>query len=192
MISMAKLISYIFSPVVVAPGALAILVVQAGINGSNRMLIWLTAFFFASLVPLITLLILRAKKKITDLDVSLREQRFTPLLISLVSYAIAYVFLETMQANNLTRGLVFCSITNLLIMMLITRYWKVSFHAAGLTGPLAALWTLWNAGAWPMMTLTALVGTSRVMLKAHTPAQVIVGSLLGFFLTFIQLKLFFI
>lgn len=192
MISMAKLISYIFSPVVVAPGALAILVVQAGINGSNRMLIWLTAFFFASLVPLITLLILRAKKKITDLDVSMREQRFTPLLISLVSYAIAYVFLETMQANNLTRGLVFCSITNLLIMMLITRYWKVSFHAAGLTGPLAALWTLWNAGAWPMMTLTALVGTSRVMLKAHTPAQVIVGSLLGFFLTFIQLKLFFI
>ena len=192
MIPLAKIISNLFSPVIVAPGALAILVAQAGISGSSRMLIWLTAFFFASLVPLITLLFLRWKKIITDLDVSLREQRFTPLLITLVSYALAYVFLETMEANSLTRGLVFCGLTNLVILMLITRYWKVSFHAAGLTSPLAALWVLWNAYAWPMAALIALVGTSRIVLKAHTPAQVIVGSALGFVLTIVQLKLFFI
>ncbi len=192
MISLAKIISNLFSPVVVAPGALAILVAEAGRSGSSRMLIWLTAFFFASLVPLITLLILRWKKVITDLNVSLREQRFTPLLISLLSYALAYVLLETMEANNLTRGLVFCSLTNLVIFMFITRYWKVSLHAAGLTSPLAALWMLWNAYAWPMAALTALVGTSRIILKAHTPAQVIVGSALGFVLTIVQLKLFFI
>ncbi len=192
MIPFAKIISNIFSPVVVAPGAIAILVSQAGLPGANRMTIWLVVFFFASIVPVVTLMWLRHRGVITDLNISQRDQRFTPLLIVLLSYGAAFIFVEWLQADNITRGLVFCSLTNIIIISFIIRYWKISIHAFGLTSPLAALWVLWNAYAWPMALLTALVGTSRVILKAHTPSQVVVGSVLGFALTIIQLNLFFI
>ncbi len=192
MIPFAKIISNIFSPVVVAPGAIAILVSQAGLPGANRMTIWIVVFFFASIVPVVTLMWLRHRGAITDLNISQRDQRFIPLLIVLLSYGAAFIFVEWLQADNITRGLVFCSLTNIIIISFITRYWKISIHAFGLTSPLAALWVLWNAYAWPMALLTALVGTSRVILKAHTPSQVVVGSVLGFALTIIQLNLFFI
>lgn len=191
MIPIAKLISNLFSPVIVAPAAFAILISQAGLPG-NRMLIWLVILVFAAIVPLLMLLWLRHRGAITDLDVSRRDQRLIPLLVSMLSYGAAFIILELLKADNFTRGLVFCSLTNLIIVIFITRYWKISIHAAGLTSPLAALWVLWNSYAWPMAALAALVGTSRVILKAHTPAQVVVGSIFGFTLTVIQLKLFFI
>jgi len=192
MIVLAKIISNIFNPVIVAPGAFAILINQASNPGSNRMLIWLIVLFFATIVPIVAMLWLKKKGAITDLDVSLREQRLIPLLIGIFSYGAAYVILEWLNADHITKGLVFCSLTNIIIVTVITRYWKISIHAAGLTGPLAALWVLWNSYAFPMAALAALVGTSRVILKAHTPSQVVVGSIFGFVLTIVQLKLFFI
>ncbi|MBB5495702.1 phosphatase PAP2 family protein [Nocardiopsis metallicus] len=58
--------------------------------------------------------------------------------------------------------------------------WKVSVHSlVAVTGAAIAtlLYGAWAALAvWP---LALLVGWSRVQLKAHTRAQVIVGALLG-------------
>ncbi len=192
MVSISKFLSNLFSPVVVAPAAFAILIHETGFPDSNRWILWLIAFVFTALVPVAALIILKKRGMITDLDVSHREQRLPSLVIGLLSYAAAYLFFDWLDAASLPKGLVFCSLINLLVIIAITRYWKISIHAMGLTSPLAALWVMWNSHILPMAALTALVGTSRVVLKAHTPSQVIVGSVLGFSLTFVQLKLFFL
>ncbi len=192
MIPLSKILSNLFSPVIVAPSAFAILINQTGFPNSNRLMLWLIAFLFTAIVPVTTLLIMRKRGSITDLDVSRRDQRLVPLLVGLGSYAAAFIIFDWLGADNLPKGLVFCSLVNLVVVMLITKYWKISIHAMGLTGPLAALWVMWNSYMLPMAALTALVGTSRVVLKAHTPSQVIVGSILGFVLTLVQLKLFFL
>ncbi|KUG25646.1 hypothetical protein ASZ90_004531 [hydrocarbon metagenome] len=35
-----------------------------------------------------------------------------------------------------------------------------------------------------------LVGVSRLLLKVHTPAQIIMGTIYGFFVTLLQLNIF--
>ena len=59
-----------------------------------------------------------------------------------------------------------------LIVQYITRYWKISTHAIGITAPLAALTLIYGRQPLPFMVLIPMVCWARVYLKAHTFAQV--------------------
>ena len=106
--------------------------------------------------------------------------------------AIGFIVLTLQNADAIVRGLMFCFITNTVIIILITRYWKISIHAMGVAGLIAALWV--NGGQSPLIMgfILVLVASARVVLKAHNISQVIVGSFLGMILTYIQLHLIFI
>jgi len=95
-----------------------------------------------------------------------------------------------MKADPLVRGLMFCYMTNTLMTIIITKYWKISIHAMGVAEPLAALWI---AGfQFPLIAIAILVSVSysRVLLKAHTGLQVTAGSIAGFVITYGQLYFF--
>jgi membrane-associated phospholipid phosphatase len=62
---------------------------------------------------------------------------------------------------------------------LITRYWKISTHALGITAPLVALLFLYGTQPLPFLVLIPIVCWARVYLKAHTVLQVVAGSALG-------------
>jgi len=66
------------------------------------------------------------------------------------------------------------------VVLVITRFWKVSIHCAtagGLLGVLVAIFGLWALlGIVPL----AAIAWSRVVLDAHTWLQVAVGTGLGF------------
>jgi membrane-associated phospholipid phosphatase len=85
----------------------------------------------------------------------------------------------------------FCYAINTAIVWFITRKWKISIHAIGLSGPLVALWL--HGFHYPIIMGIALVlvCVSRVILKAHTPAQVIVGLGLGMSLAYFELTILF-
>ena len=68
---------------------------------------------------------------------------------------------------------------NTIIVGFITRYWKISTHAIGITAPLVALWTLYHPAPLPFFVLIPLVAWARVYLKAHTIAQVVAGTALA-------------
>jgi membrane-associated phospholipid phosphatase len=66
-----------------------------------------------------------------------------------------------------------------LIVQYITRYWKISTHALGITAPLAALTLLYGRQPLPFMVLIPMVCWARVYLKAHSVMQVIAGAALA-------------
>ncbi len=66
-----------------------------------------------------------------------------------------------------------------LIVQFITRYWKISTHACGITAPLAALTLLYGRQPMPFFVLIPMVCWARVYLKAHTVAQVVAGAALA-------------
>ncbi|MFD6436287.1 phosphatase PAP2 family protein, partial [Streptomyces venezuelae] len=61
----------------------------------------------------------------------------------------------------------------------LTSVWKVSFHTAAACASLIILTTVQGAWFHAVLPLTALIGWSRVRLGAHTPAQGVVGAVLG-------------
>ncbi|MFH9827941.1 phosphatase PAP2 family protein [Streptomyces bobili] len=64
----------------------------------------------------------------------------------------------------------------------LTAVWKVSVHCTVACAFVALLSCAYDAeGPWPLTAapLVALIGWSRVRLRAHTVAQVMVGCLLG-------------
>ena len=57
-----------------------------------------------------------------------------------------------------------------LVVQYITRYWKISTHAIGITAPLVALTLLYGNQTLPFLILIPMVCWARVYLKAHTLA----------------------
>ena len=96
------------------------------------------------------------------------------------------------NAPQLIQGLMFCYALNTAIVWVITNKWKISIHAIGLGGPLVAFW--FNGIQYPilMLSLMIILCLSRIVLKAHTPMQVIVGSLFSLSFAYFQLKYLFL
>ncbi|MEG3225274.1 MAG: phosphoesterase PA-phosphatase [Methanobacteriales archaeon Met13] len=146
----------------------------------------ITSAFFAGIMPIIIGLIW-AKNKNIDYDLPVKEDRSYPLLLVIFSYVIGVIVLYLIGAPSLTTVLMLCYLNNTVLVLIINHFWKISIHAMGLTGPLTALIYLFG---WPCLIFTILVplvGWSRVYLKKHTPWQVIIGSILGFSLTAVQI-----
>ncbi len=188
----ANIISLIFNPMGYTIVVYYLLIFGREPHSENAYSIFLVCILFSNLVPIFTVLLLKKMGKISDLDASQRKQRILPLTLGIIYSASAYLILSTMAADNLIRGLMFCFMTNSVIIILITKYWKISIHAWGVAGPLAALWL---AGFHYPLTAVLIMGAvnwSRVILKQHTILQVLAGSALGLLLTFAQLRLFFV
>jgi membrane-associated phospholipid phosphatase len=144
--------------------------------------------FFAGVMPIIIGFIWTKRENI-ERDMPVKEDRFYPLLLVILSYIIGLAILYLIGAPALTTVLMVCYLTNTSVVFLINLHWKISIHAMGIAGPLTALIYLFG---WPGLILTLvvpLVGWSRVYLKRHTPWQVIIGTFLGFSLTAGQIYL---
>ncbi|MCU0333108.1 MAG: phosphatase PAP2 family protein [Ignavibacteriaceae bacterium] len=147
----------------------------------------LVAFFFGFAAPIILFVVLRKRKKIVDLDASVKEERTTPFLISVGFYLIGLIILVFFNVNIISIAFWFCYISNTLVTILINRHWKISAHAMGAAGPLAALIYTFGPKALIFTLIVFLVGWSRIQLKVHNLAQVIAGILLAFVSTYLQI-----
>jgi membrane-associated phospholipid phosphatase len=74
--------------------------------------------------------------------------------------------------------------------MIITRWWKISTHAFGITGPFAAMFLLFGLAPLPYLIVVPLVWWARVYLRAHTMAQVLAGATLAVASTLAVFRLF--
>ncbi len=148
----------------------------------------LTSAFFAGIMPIIIGSIWTKNKNI-ERDMPVKEDRFYPLILVILSYIPGVGVLYLMDAPALTTVLMVCYLTNTCVVFLINLHWKISIHAMGLAGPITALIYLFGWTGLILTLLVPVVGWSRVYLKRHTPGQVIIGSILGFVLTAAQISL---
>lgn len=147
----------------------------------------LVAFLFGFTAPIILFIVLRKRGKIVDLDASVKEERTTPFLISVGFYLIGLIILIFFNVNIISIAFWFCYISNTLVTILINKHWKISAHAMGAAGPLAAVTYTFGPIALLFSVIVFLVGWSRIQLKVHTLSQVLAGVILAFFSTYLQM-----
>jgi membrane-associated phospholipid phosphatase len=115
----------------------------------------------------------------TDKHVRVREQRAVPLLATMASVLIGISLLVVLQAPREVFALVVAMLVGLITTMMVTVWWKVSVHTAVAGGVVVILLLAYGAGMAPLVLGIAAIGWSRVALRDHTPAQTVVGALLG-------------
>lgn len=141
---------------------------------------------FIVLIPITLWLFWNVKTgKYSNLDVSNRNQRKTLYFFveaTLVVYLL-YVFLK-----NDTVDWILLFLLILLIVMQISNYFiKSSMHTA-FNIFVAALFfsqNVWLGFVW--LVLAFIIGFTRIILKRHTPKEVLMGGLIGTIVSFIYL-----
>ena len=158
----------------------------------SRHLLFFISILFTNILPLFTIIYYNKLGKLSAFDAPLRQERIELLVIAAIYNAIGFILLDYLGASQLIKGLMFCYAINTAIVWRITIYWKISIHMVGIGGPIIALW--FSGFEYPIVmgSIIILVSTARVILKAHTPAQVIAGTLFAMVFAYIELTLLFL
>tara|TARA_R110002074_G_scaffold51664_2_gene130514 strand:- start:332 stop:955 length:624 start_codon:yes stop_codon:yes gene_type:complete len=190
-------ISVIFQPLVI-PTLMVVtlfyMVPEATVvpNGAKWAVLLLISFS-TFMVPLLGLVGLRFSEVINSLQLPERKERIYPFALVSVFYSMTLAFfywkLNIDQLLIVTLGLVTIS---LILLTLITIFWKISAHQTAMGGWLAIVSVLSiRFNSEPLfyyflliIVLSGLIGTARLYLNAHRPSEVYAGFILGFGICF--------
>ena len=176
---LARILSTIFNPFLTA---LALFIILSHIRARTTEEFWWLLFlstFFTSIAPMLFIFWLYATDRISDLDMSVREEREKVFGVFVVFYLLGTITLWLTHSPRLLIATMAGYSLSTIIVQYITRYWKISTHALGITAPLVALCLLYGRQPLPFLALIPSVCWARVYLKAHTVMQVIAGAVLG-------------
>ena len=127
-----------------------------------------------------------------------RKQRIVPFIfISLYYVLTAYLFTSRLFfVNELLIACISVVAALIVLLTLITFWWKISAHSMAMGGSIGLLLSLQSQQMmadmlWPVMGMVVLAGavmTARLYLKAHEPAEVWVGFGVGLIFCFFGLQ----
>lgn len=189
MLLTAKFVSSIFHPVYYPLVSLIILFFSTFLEYTqlpSMIFILINTALFTILLPSLLTHAYRSIFNIAPHMFHRRHERFFPYLFHLVSYLVLLHLLHRFNVHGLVLDVVIVSVLIQICCTLINCFWKVSAHTAGAGGIIGFLVAhgaiLGVSPIWPIVIsifICGLVGTSRLILRRHTLAQVNVGSLVG-------------
>ncbi len=187
---LARIFSTVCNPFVTA---LALFVIVAHQEAKDTTSFWWFLFAttsFTSIGPMLYVLWLYSTDRITDLDMSVRSEREKVFGVFVICYVLGTLVMYLARAPALLTASMAGYAAASLVVQYITRYWKISTHALGITAPLVVMLYLYGEQPLPFLVLIPLVGWSRVWLRAHTVLQVLAGIALGATSVLTFLKIF--
>lgn len=199
---LARTLSWLFIPLMAPVIALmiAVYVPADSVMDRNEILFLIPAdwknlllimfAFFSILVPSFTILFMRFSGTISTVMMDNRKERIIPSFFVNLSAAALYYMVEMKDPDHLlpsaVYGLMIGSFTTVFICTIITRWWKISLHAAGmgiLSGFLFAYyWHIDYYFFWILpvsLLLSGIVMSARMYLGKHSLEQCLAGYAVG-------------
>jgi membrane-associated phospholipid phosphatase len=187
----ARLVSAIFHPLLMPSIAVAILFalstyISFSLSTQAKRVIILIVFFNTAIAPMFVILFFKRIGYIKDVLLNERVDRIYPTLITLFLYMFtAYLFRQANMPSLLTFFIIGGTVLTFL-GLIVTLYWKISIHMmsmGGFTGFLICISLILKYDIPFLIVLSILIsgllGSSRIILNAHTPAQVYAGFVAG-------------
>lgn len=180
--SMIQRLARISTEVAQPPLVLSLLLVLAAVRdggGVTALLPGLVAAVTICLAPLLVVVILARRGKLTDHHVGDKKQRRPVMLWTLASALVGCGILTLINTPVTVWALIAGILGGILALIIVSPFWKVSGHAMTLGGATVSSATLFGVWSIPFVIAAPLVCWSRVYLKDHTLSQVITGFLTG-------------
>jgi len=158
-------------------------------NDDIRYRILLLLVVCTFLIPMLSTYMLYRLGSIKSLLMEDRSDRVFPFISTTLFYMLTtYLFIKQLAMLHLITIILSGITVSLLLVTVISFFWKISAHSvgiAGITGFLIGIYYQYAAVEYfyPMLLVILIAGllmSARLYLNAHTPAQVLAGTLLGF------------
>ncbi|MGH3278193.1 MAG: phosphatase PAP2 family protein [Trebonia sp.] len=175
--SAAERVSYLFEPknwIIVTT-----LAVGWHANGVPGLAWGAVAALFAGVLPMAFISRGVRHGQWADRYVGAKRPRLIVLGFIIASVAAGLGLLVAMGAPGELSGYVGCMLASVGVLAAITTVWKISIHCAVASGSVTILALFFGPWLIPAYLLVALTAWSRVVVKDHTLAQVVGGSVLG-------------
>jgi membrane-associated phospholipid phosphatase len=175
----ARLVGEVLSPPPIL-AVLALLVAWDSSPTSAMAVVWGgIAAGSASLLPYALILRGVRRGRLTDRNISLREQRIRFAAVAIASILTGLAVLAAFDAPAEMVALQASIAAGVACGWVITLWWKISVHAAIAAGAATVLLLVFGLALLVVWPLVALIAWSRVQVGDHTPAQVLAGIALG-------------
>jgi len=145
-----------------------------------------SSIVFSSVFPVASIIFF-AKREGIDYNIPERDVRFRPFVFAIASYVLGFLTLLLLKAPVLMTCLMFAYAINTSVMTLITLFWKISIHTAGVTGPLTFF--VYALGwQWSFLYLLVIpVGGVKLLMKQHSVSQLVAGAIMSAALSWLQI-----
>lgn len=197
----AKILSYLFHPLFF-PTLGLYMILHSGtyldtMNTDAKNFLYMIVGFSTCILPLLSLPVFIYRKLIRNIEMEQRTERVLPLAFVLIFYFLGYYLLQRLPLPQVITSYVASATTLVAITLLITIWWKISFHtigSGGLIGALLAISLKLDAALQMyilvVLLIAGIVSTARLLLSAHTPLQIIAGFLTGLTGSFLWMYFF--
>jgi membrane-associated phospholipid phosphatase len=200
----AKFISVVFHPLLLTTYLVIVLSYyfpsMLKIRKENRMIMVGLVFVFTFVLPAVNLVMLRAFGNIQSLTLQSRKERILPFVfISLLYLLVTFLFYFKLPFGANFNKLMMIISALVMVSLLVTFYYKISIHSIAMGGGIGILLPLNQVTEqmsllWPTaftILVTGLVMSSRLVLDAHTPREVMYGGVVGFVVGFFGMIILF-
>ena len=170
------------------------------IRPDNRLVILGLIFVFTFVLPALNVLMLLAFGNITSLTLGARQERIVPFVFISVLYILfAFLFYYKLPFSSNFNRLMLIITCMVVISLIITLFYKISIHSLAMCGAIGILLPLNKVAEqvdllWPTVMVIVMAGvvmSARLLIGAHTPREVMYGSLVGFLIGFSGMILLF-
>ena len=180
--SVIQRVARISTEVAQPPLVLSLLLVLAAVRdggGFAALIPGLVAAVTICLAPLLVVVILARRGKLTDHHVGDKKQRRPVMLWTLGSALVGCGILTLINTPVTVWALIAGILGGILALIIVSPFWKVSGHAMTLGGATISSAMLFGVWSIPFVIAAPLVCWSRVYLKDHTLSQVLAGFVTG-------------
>lgn len=187
--SFATLLSYLLHPVVYPLLGLLVIVkaLPFHINSSIVLLSLTFVFVGTYVIPLALSFLLYRMELIAGLDMKSARDRRLPYFIAALCFYFTSLLIQKLQLPEEAYLFLLSSALVIVIHLSMLYLFKPSAHLGGIggfTGLLIKLSWTYEIGFLTMIAacflLAGFLGSARLYLKAHTPAELIIGYAVGF------------
>ena len=185
----ARVVSMVFTPFylpIVGLMALFFLSYLSLMPTAYKLQVLTLVYFFTILLPTVLIHLYRKYNGWNLIEMGHREKRMVPDVISILCYFFCVYIMELLHIPHFMGTIVSAALAIQIVCALINVWWKISTHTSAIGGVAGALFVFgelfgFNPVWWLclVMILAGVMGTSRMILRQHSLAQVVAGFWVG-------------
>ena len=155
----------------------------------TRTAVLAVVFGITAILPMIAIALMHNFGLITDKRLVERKERMYPFAFTFLCYVVAEIYIRHIHSPEWFYAFMLGAALAALVTLIVTFFWKISAHMAGIGGIVALLYQIHLQGLGAFSTfgllcatilLAGCLGTSRLILGRHNLLQVLAGFVNGF------------